>query len=73
MRWEDNPCNGCTEETGRKQGCHGKCRKRKIWSILNELRKNEEKREIESKKAILSPAYVRIHRNVLKRKLEGRK
>lgn len=47
------PCKGCTEETGRKPGCHSHCHDYKIYKKKMEER-NE---EINKKREEFYPTY----------------
>ncbi len=39
MRKEDNPCFGCTAETGRKAGCHDYCQRHRNAQLEAEREK----------------------------------
>lgn len=72
MLWKDNPCNGCTEETGRNTHCHENCLRYYEWLVANDQRRENEKQESKKRAAIITPAYESMHRRAMQRKIQGR-
>ena len=68
MLSEENPCKGCTFETGRYVGCHSNCEKHKEWK-----KKCDEVRDIRLKKALSTPEIPRQMKKHVWRTMKDKK
>lgn len=70
--YDPSPCYKCTKpEKGIR--CHGSCPDYFEWSLRNDDRRAEDKKNRANRFAIISPAYESMQKNAMRRKQQGRK